>query len=452
MNKVLGLVVASVLAFAGTSANAQLLQNLQTHGELEVHGVWASNMATYRNSDRGRSSWRNTQTRLTFGLTFDLLDDVHSTVTFVKNDRFWGDHAAVGQKFQGQALADLENTIRVQEANVQIDDVFGIFSAKIGRQFYGEEGSYIIYFGKRHLVEGLLDQSLDAAVVTYTHEIAGKTTNFEFMYAKPLNSVNAITPNQLLGDVDETIWGIRAYADLTENFRTSLAAYNNRTGRNYEITGTNPDNLWLVNLGFAGNLGGFLWNIDGALNLGSNGFGDNYKGYAYMINVAYPIAMNTMTLTPRVGFAYGSGDKDTAMGNTTFRGINSDFRPGYIFSSPTNEYPNGAYEPFSLSNLSVLSIGFDLQISEKSTFMVDAYAFRHNRTVAGAYDGNKSIGQEVDLTFNYAYSENIDFGLYAAKFFTGGVIRADKSGTVGATGGTGLGGSTKAGSYLSIRW
>lgn len=427
MNKVLGLAVACIMAFA-VSAKAELLSNLQTHGELEVHGVWDKNVATFTNAKDAKSDWRNTQTRVTFGLTFDLLDDVHSTVTFVKNDRYWGQDA--------QSANGVLDTLMVQEANVVIDDVFGLFSAKIGRQFYGDEGSYLIYFGKRHLVEGLPVDAIDALVLTHTREIGGKTTTFEFMYGKTEAGDMTLTP---LTDDASNIWGLKAVSDINEAVRFTVGAYNRRDG---VVAGANPDNLWAINLALAGKAAGLHYNLDGAFNLGSgNNTGDQtYKGYAYTINLAYPIAMDSMTLTPRVGFAYGSGDTDPSQ-KTAFRAIAGDYRPGYIFGHDSN---NAITNNGSIANLNVITVGLDFQFNEKTTLMADFYNFGVNKTAGD----DKTIGQEIDLTLNYAYSENIDFGVYYAKFLPGNWLKP----IVSAVNGGAVGSADKAGSYISIRW
>ena len=191
MNKLTGLVFACALAAFALPANAQLLKNVQTYGELDVTGVMAQNVRAMLNGTS--DSYRNTLSRLSFGLSFDLLPDVHSNIMFVNGGYDHGEEVSRnGAGFQannfinyygdtgtnGAALSDYENMITVEQANVTIDNLFGLTSAKIGRQFYGEEGGLTPYFGLRHGDEGLYEYSVDGIRLDYN---AGKNAAMKIL-------------------------------------------------------------------------------------------------------------------------------------------------------------------------------------------------------------------------------------------------------------------------------
>src|ERR1035441_6736771 len=93
-------------------ARAELLKNFKTDGSIETRSFGINNEFD-RNSanDDYRSE---TRTRLMLGGTFDLLDDVHSRIQLLKNNRVYGSGGtAPSNPGQGENLDSVQSSIDV---------------------------------------------------------------------------------------------------------------------------------------------------------------------------------------------------------------------------------------------------------------------------------------------------------------------------------------------------
>ncbi|MFA6582781.1 MAG: alginate export family protein [Elusimicrobiaceae bacterium] len=443
MKKLLGLAMVGMLVASAIPAKAEIFKNLQTKGELEVYGVMTHNV-TDLNSSLG-DDYRNTYNRITYGAAFDMLDDLHANLTFVKNDRMWGENA---QAISGAAGNSILENIYLQEANIVLDDLFGL-KAKIGRSFYGNEGDIIVYYGNQHMVDGLPTSSVDLASFVREDSIKGMDNAFELTYAKTLA---AAAPLQ---DTGANFWAVKDVLRFNSDMDMGLFIYNQRTGNNSPVI--DGQNLWVLDLNHHGKAMGFNWGAELAMNLGTWDKATqptrNYKGWAAKLDIAYEAKVQNIGLTPRFMFAYGSGDNQGANGggqsDKNFRALNPNFQPGYIFGKSNGNFASAVpgVQPWtdnSLSNLQVWNLGVDVDVTEKLSFIVDGYNFWVNSLAAGSFGGNRHIGAELDLTGNYAYAKNVDLGLYAAKFYPGGLLANANNGAINS--------SYKIGSYVSVRF
>ncbi|MDD4005431.1 MAG: alginate export family protein [Elusimicrobiaceae bacterium] len=432
MKKLLGLALAAAVVISAVPAKAEIFKNLQTKGELEVYGVMTQNVTDAQTSTD--DNYRNTMNRLTFGATWDMLDDLHANITAVKNDRYWGQAA--------QDLNTIQTTVLVQEANIVLDDLFG-FKAKIGRSFYGNEGDIIVYYGNEHMVEGLPTSSVDLASFVRQYTVFGMDNWAEVTYAK----TNAGTLTQL--DDAHNFWAFKNVAKLTSDMDLGIFAYNKRVGNStYQANG---ENLWIFDVNTHGKASDLSWAVELAGNVGYADVaagGQSYKGVAAKADLAYNAKINSIGLTPRLGFAYGSGDTSTGSIDKNFKAINPNYQPGYIYGKSNGNLFSGvaALAPFantnSVSNRQVWNIGLDIDATEKFSVIADWYNFWANN-VAATFNGQRNIGSELDLTANYAYASNVDVGMYAARFDVGGLVKSQVANTNPIF---------KIGSYVSVRF
>ncbi|MBT6714980.1 MAG: hypothetical protein HOB19_00740, partial [Elusimicrobiaceae bacterium] len=94
--------------------------------------------------------------RVIYGLGFDLLDDVRANITFLNEDKYWGEAVPADGNNTVQKTDSINgylDSIQVAEANIAMEDVFWSWSAKLGRKFYGDEHSFVIYYGPTHGAE-----------------------------------------------------------------------------------------------------------------------------------------------------------------------------------------------------------------------------------------------------------------------------------------------------------
>lgn len=374
MKKLLGLFLALTMAWP---VSAAVIDNVQAIGEIEVIGSSNNISEEIYNNTTGAAS------RVMAGLSAELTQDVQANVLFLY-DTAWNGAT------QGKDLNTYQDEITLAEANVVLSNLFDRFELTVGRQFYGEEGSTIMYFGPRHGYIAALAQnpalpvdymSLDAAKLTYSDDkinvtlLAGKYTPIAIAGAPAANLYSVdfgwhatdalyaqlygytLTNMTKLGE-DEDLYGYYG-AKLTyapEAYKVSVEYDRAHSGD--RLIKESHDNSYLVK-------------VDAALNL--NAF------------------------TPRAMFYYQKGDPS----------LLSDFRPGLIFGKTITLVPSE-----SLADTRIFNVGVDYAWN-KWTFALDGFSFQ-DRTA------QESSTWEADLTATYQHNENVSLfaGLaYAAKGF-----------------------------------
>ncbi len=153
MKKLLGSTLALAL-LVPAAANAQILKNLKVSGQLDIQADSAQNVADFATRPAPTGTPSNNDhigaaySRLMVAADWDLLDDVHSRIAIEKGANNVGATRTYGSPAQSTADSFL-NTTFVEEANIKIDKLFGALDTRIGRQFYGESGDLIAFFGAK---------------------------------------------------------------------------------------------------------------------------------------------------------------------------------------------------------------------------------------------------------------------------------------------------------------
>jgi len=432
MKKLLGLSLAAAMVISAVPAKAEIFKNLQTKGEVEVNGVMTRNVRDAKTS--AADNYRNTQNRITFGATWDMLDDLHANVTAVKNDRYWGTAT--------QDLNTIQSAINVMEANIVMDDLFG-FKAKIGRSFYGNEGDIIVYYGNEHLVDGLATSSVDLASFVRQYTMFGMENHAEVTYAKT-------SEVSMIADTDVNFWAFKNVMNLNSDMDLGIFAYNKRTGNG--VYAMDNENLWIFDVNTNGKHGDLNWKLELAGNVGNADAAtadQSYRGWAAKVDLGYNAKINTIGVAPRLGFAYGSGDSNVGGKiDKSFKDLNPNYRPGYIYGKSSDMFQAIGLNAISgkngsLSNRMVWNIGVTVDATEKLSFIADWYNFWLNNTITAA-NGQRNIGCELDLTANYKYASNVDLGIYAARFDVGGIVKEVAPSNTNQM--------YKLGSYVSVRF
>ena len=165
MKKLLGLLLVMTLAWP---VSANVLDNVDVIGEIEAIGA---------ENNLGNAAANGAASRVMAGLSAELTEDVRANVQFVYNTLWDGTET-------GNSLQNYWNEVYLAEANIVLSNLFDCFEVTVGRQFYGDENSAVMYFGPRHGYMAALQapvSSLDAAKLTYSDDfktvtlIAGKT-------------------------------------------------------------------------------------------------------------------------------------------------------------------------------------------------------------------------------------------------------------------------------------
>jgi len=159
-------------------------------------------------------------------------------------------------------------------------------------------------------------------------------------------------------------------------------------------------------------------------------FGDetntrDYEGWALVLGVDYKFATN-MNPVVSVGYADFSGQKATATDQTTDQKAWVPVFPSNIASRVGKiAYPalfsngEGSFDIGTGSGVRALKLGLGLQPTEKVGLTLDWFNLTAKETAANISD---SVGNEIDLGVNYAYSEDLSLGLDLGYFITGKYI------------------------------
>jgi hypothetical protein len=364
MKKTLALLLAAAFAVPAFAGN--VLSNVETYGEIEAIG--ATN--TY---DAGAKTVAH---QTLFGVSADLVEDVRANLTFTYNN--------VWEDLQGEVISD-ENTtegylqnIRVAEANVVVSNIFGALEAKIGRQYYGNEDSAVMYFGPRHNYYsniGAANISLDGALLTYQ----GDSLALSAFYAQ-LNNYSDTRATGLTLDYainNNLVAGVYWY-DISDVFHLPVGDHVGIWGGKvaYQNEGTK--------------LG-----VEYAKNYLGHVFGHNNEGWMLKVDGALNLDMEKVALTPRITYYHSEKDFG-AFGNYT---------AGILLGNQYGAFDNVLFG--NGNNWKVLNAGVDFGVKalEKVTFAFD---------YVNAKMDNSWVGNEFDLTAKYHHNDYVTFTLGGA--------------------------------------
>lgn len=464
MKKLLGSTLALAM-FVPTGANAELLKNLKLSGQLDVTAVSAQNVTDFvtrpaqgntavatGNNDRVGHAF----TRTMLSADWDLLDDVHARVTLVK-----GAHNLVAPRTYGSAGQDLntwQTQTIVQEANVKIDKLAGLFDTTIGRQFYGEPGDLVVYYGPRDNY-GFVTDSLDTFRFDWKGEhmsvtgIAGRTADGT---AAQLGSAASSTD----------LRGLVVSCNMHEMVKPSAYIYNSQvhatngagvTSPNASgVTGKNT-NLYVAGIKAKVMAGGFSGHAEFVKNFGDDrttfnngGLGPQsgrFTGYALLLKGAYKADVaDVAAFNPWAELGVGSGDANFAhAGNGNFTAINTDYRPGGIYGRfdqtagvvlnqgvGNGTSTDGSVASNGLSNRTIWGLGIKgtpaalNKLTAGLAYYRYAYTRVGPRTDASTLKPSRNIGSEVDATFDWKHSDNVSVGITVGQFLPGARIADNK--------------------------
>lgn len=466
MKKLLGSTMALAMFLSAGSANAELLKNLKLSGKIDLQGTAARNIRDFqtKNSDSlqnsgapatqtGQDRIGDMQTRVMLSGDWDVLDDVHARVTIRKNDRTWGNSS--------QNLNAIQSAFEADEAFIKIDKLAGHLDTTLGRQFLGEEGDMVLYYGPKSNLYGMSVTAIDAARADFGGE-SWTGTAFTGKATGNASSLGTASANQQ--DVRGLILGCKGH----ENVSVKAHLYNQATHRADSGLGTPPsnggngsknDNLFVAGVKAKATMGALFINGEFHKNFGEERQTDGnaaqselgarkYTGYAFRLNGGAKIDMSDVgMLTAWAEYAYGSGDRDNRTNKDYgFTAIASDYRPGAIYgrfasnattvqlgnflagtaitgdglaanNGMNNRVIKGAGVKFTPSSLNKLTVGVS----------VWDYWFQHggrkDSNINQTGSGNRHIGSEAGLDATWQHSENVSVKLGAGQFQPGGYIK-----------------------------
>jgi hypothetical protein len=436
--------LALALCVVSGQANAELLKNFKFNGSVEMDATSARNVQEFDTSQVDRIG--AAQTRVMLGLGWDLLDDVHSKVSLYKNDQVYGQTAGNAGPNGEQSLNDIQSAVLVSQAYFKIDKVFGYVDSTFGRQYYGDPGDLIAYYGPKYDQYGMNVTSIDGAKFAW----AGETVYAAGLAFRPLNpvspAVNTIgnSGGGLNGQQD--ILALMAGNKDNGNVDGKVSLWNQKTHITQGAASGANDNLYIAEVKVKGKAAGAYASVEVGYDFGENrnsGNDSRYDGKAVLADLGYQAEVEQIGAAhPWAQLGWGSGNGTTSPGshNEDFQSIATDYRPGAIYGrfdhtaalkfagdGSGNISSNGLCNrklwgvgvkatPKALQKLTVGGAYWDFNLDK----LVDNTLLLSSGPNAA---GNRHIGSEIDVTGEWKHSENVSFLGTIGDFHPGGLLK-----------------------------
>jgi hypothetical protein len=382
MKKLLGLLLAMTLAWP---VSAAVLDNVQLIGEIETI---ASNV--HHDVAGGYYNKGDVNTRVLAGLSAQLVEDVTANVLFQYVNNWDGN-------VEGDNISRYERNVYVSNANVVLSNLFDCFEATIGRQFYGDEDSAVMYFGPNHYNAENFGRapSLDAAKLTYADDVKALT-----IIAGKLNMRYVDDEWTALGyNYNGNFYGADFRMNLTDTLKLQVYGYDFRL----DIDDMENTGFYGGKLAFNPEAG--LFSVEYARNFDGHRLIKEGADTGYMVKADAKV--NVEQFAVRGAFLY-QHENFGAFGNYT---------PGLIIGHKLG----GDMGDYSFDEgVRMFNLGVDFNPFEKWTFALDGYAFQDRF-------GHHAATWEGDLTAKYTHNEYVQLfaGLGYAKYGN------DEEGTIG---------------------
>ena len=401
MKKLLGLLLVAAIAFP---ASAAVIKNVELTGEVQTIASDVKNNVVVAGDNNFYN--RGAKTRALAGLSFNVVEDVKANLLFqyVYN---WGDHNYTNNGF------DSAEGMKLANANLVFSNLFDAVEVTIGRQFYGEDGSPIIYFGPNHYnAEGSLYASaLDAAKLVYSNDtwtgtlIAGKVADITGGYYG------------FMGYPEYNLRGNLFGADVKWNVTDALTAniygydYNNPEWYDYDEYDDyfgygNIKNLGVYGAKLGWTTDTFRMSAEYARNFAGHRLLKEQKDTPYMVKA--DIAADIDAFTARGTFLYAKSRPNSSWGYSFFQLGN--YAPGLLMGHRLSQSATQSIFDYDESGVRMFNIGFDFKPADQWTVSLDGFSFQSRTGHHATY--------EADLTAKYDYSDYVQLfaGLGYAKY------------------------------------
>lgn len=370
MKKLLGLLLALAVAFP---ASADVLKNVDLKGEIQTI---ASDVHHNPLNGYGKKIYNSgTDLRVLAGASFDLVEDVRANLLFGYTNT-WGESTTDNH---GSNVQHYWDEVELVEANVVLSNLFCCLEATVGRQFYGDEDSAVMYFGPTHYNAEYNDwRVLDGVKVAYGDDF--KT--FTMLAGNIIYATGATEESE--------IYGADLKLNLTDSLKWQVYGYDFKNYYTYDDNGVlvtdKNGGFYGTKLTFAPEA--FTLAAEYARNFGGERLVKEHKDTGYLVKV--DAALNLEAVTPRFAFVYTNGF--TGFGNYT---------PGILYGDVANVLDE---------SLRLFNVGVDYTTG-KWTFALDGFSFQGR-------EAHHSATLEADLTAKYAHNEYVELfaGVGYAKY------------------------------------
>ena len=366
--------LVAVLACAMVAPAFAAFDNVKVTGDIQTIGLALEGQGTNLIMPDAMSD-RGTTNRVLLGVGADLVEDVTAKLT-VEHEWMFGDSVLMGNTLTGGA--GILDTTRVAEAFVTVSNVFDALEVKVGRQFYGDEKSAVMYLGPINgYAAANTYRSVDGTTVAYN----GDNLTLTAAYLTLTN-----TGSSWLSTAHLNIAGLDGLFKVNDNLALQAYIYDIRE----RATVTPIASFWGVKPTLD------LEAVKASVEFARN-YGDVEKAWLLKADVALPLELSdSFSLTPRAAYTrvlHGF----TALGN---------YRPGLIFGTLYGDVSSLG----GTDKVDVWNVGACMKFAklEKWGFGLDFYKAKIE--VAGATDQANSW--EANVIYNH--NEYVSFRLTGA--------------------------------------
>ncbi|WP_432634104.1 hypothetical protein [Candidatus Avelusimicrobium sp.] len=381
MKKLLGLLLAMTMAWPVT-ASAEVLKNVDLKGEIQT-------IASDARHDKTDVYKSGTNFRVLAGLSADLVEDVRANVLFQYNDAWLSGT-------EGNTVQNYWDEVRLAEANVVLSNLFCCLEATVGRQFYGDEDSAVMYFGPNHYVFGMNNApSLDGAKLVYSDDfktftmLAGKLVTYRTV-PSPAGPSTVVDDNW-------TVYGLDLKLNLTDTLTAQVYGYDFMNSKYDAAREKRHEGFYGAKATFAPEAA--TLSAEYARGYEANRLFREGNDSPYMVKV--DAALNMDVITPRAAFYYAKGVV------SPFGNYYPGLAIGHVFAGWGDPF---AY--YSSDGVRMFNVGVDYAWN-KFVFSLDGFSFQ-DRTAKDASTW------EADLVAKYNHNDYVQLfaGIGYAKYGT----------------------------------
>ena len=419
----LGLIVG-----IGTSAMAAV-ENVKVGGDITIKGIYRSNLDLAKDGigplNMKGMHYIYAGTRLY--VCADLSNNVSTMIRLINERDFGNDY-----------LREIEGSVILDLAYVKLADLFvpGL-NLTVGRQEYQIGDGLVVGSRYRALdyvgadigtaaIDLGMQKAFDAIKLDYT--LAAAPVTFELFRSKIVESyINPAFAGFSLKDVDLTSLSVNVKGD---SFSVNPYLVNLSSDGILEVGGTDVSlTLWTVGaIGTLNPVEPLNLKLELAKQFGEvDGPNVDFKGWAAQVAGSWGFG-GSLNPVVKAGYSHFTGQDLTKNDVSAWIPVfpaNVSSRVGKIAYAAL--FPAGESVAVSIpttaifgTGLGALNLGFAIQPTDKLGVSVDLYNLRALKTVFG---NRKALGNEIDVEFSYAYSEDVSFGLDLGYFLTGSSVK-----------------------------
>ena len=450
MRKIALLVVFCLVASIPTLASAGV-KNIKVGGEIDMFYQWSSNyeqgtqigtkdsslvlqsldgsgVATLQTQTKDESFLR---TLAIVSVSADLDENVNALVS-VKADHIWG--------LGGETPTDLN--IELEEAKVALNEMFGLpIDSILGRQYIlwgegfviGDANPYIVK--ERSQAQMWKIDPFDAFCATYNAD----PWEFDLMCAKIDEKSTSQDTQELDNDlvgvkVNYTGWNKQVIDGYYLFEKDADAPKADAITRNQQGLYNDPNEVNAFGIRATGDVlpvEGLSYRVEGVYEFGT--YAKNEAGVSTVdlsafggyVGAKYEFGGNPYSPFIDATWVGMTGEEATRSGDM------NQFYPFY-----TSEVYGEIFKEYAMSNAHVLKLagGFDPIEPMNISLAYYHYIADENRYVGNsASKTSDELGNELDLTVTYKYTDDVCLGLGIAHFFPGDVFKKSATGADSTT-------------------